>query len=113
MKSLAALGLLQDRVRSDGASIIAIEEPESHLHPAAIHQLLSVIRTLADDNQVILSTHNPLFVDRHEINTNIVIEKGAAKPAKNVKQIRDLLGIKASDNLTCLLYTSPSPRDRG
>ena len=99
-KSLAALGLLKDRARTDGASIIAIEEPESHLHPAAIHQLLSVIRSLGEENQVILSTHNPLFVDRHDIKTNIIINNGSASPAKNIKQIRDLLGIKASDNLT-------------
>ncbi|HFM2573331.1 TPA: ATP-dependent endonuclease, partial [Escherichia coli] len=52
VKSLAALGLLKDRVRTDGASIIAIEEPESHLHPAAIHQLLKVIKSLGEENQV-------------------------------------------------------------
>ena len=100
VKSLAALGLLNDHVRTDGASIIAIEEPESHLHPAAIHQLLTVIKSLAEENQIILSTHNPLFVDRHDIKTNIIIDGGSASPAKNIKQIRDLLGIKASDNLT-------------
>lgn len=104
VKSLAALGLLKDRARTGGASIIAIEEPESHLHPAAIHQLHSVIKALGEENQVILSTHNPLFVDRHDIKTNIIIDKGAATPAKNIKQIRDLLGIKASDNLTNANY---------
>lgn len=104
VKSLAALGLLKDRVRTDGASIIAIEEPESHLHPAAIHQLLEVISSLAEDNQVILSTHNPLFVDRKNVKTNVIIDKGAASTAKNIKQIRDLLGIKASDNLTNANY---------
>lgn len=100
VKSLAALSLLKDRLITYGASIIAIEEPESHLHPAAIHQLLEVINKLSEENQVILSTHNPLFVDRHEIKTNIIIDRGSASPAKNIKQIRDLLGIKASDNLT-------------
>ncbi len=39
VKSLAALGLLKNKLRHPGASIIAIEEPESHLHPGAIHQL--------------------------------------------------------------------------
>lgn len=100
VKSLAALGLLNDRGRNDGASIIAIEEPESHLHPAAIHQLLDVIKSLSEENQVILSTHNPLFFDRNDIKTNTIIDRGSALPAKNIKQIRDLLGIKASDNLT-------------
>jgi predicted ATP-dependent endonuclease of OLD family len=104
VKSLAALGLLKDRARRDGASIVAIEEPESHLHPAAIHQLNEVIQSLGEDNQVILTTHNPLFVDRKNIKSNIIVDNGKALPAKNTQQIRDLLGIKASDNLTNASY---------
>ena len=104
VKSLAALGLLKDRISSNGASIIAIEEPESHLHPAAIHQLNDVIVSLSENNQVILTTHNPLFVDRQDIKSNIIVDKGKATPAKDIKQIRDLLGIKASDNLVNASY---------
>lgn len=104
VKSLAALGLLKDRARKDGASIVAIEEPESHLHPAAIHQLNEVIQSLGEENQVILTTHNPLFVDRKDIKSNIIVDKGKALPAKSTQQIRDLLGIKASDNLTNASY---------
>jgi predicted ATP-dependent endonuclease of OLD family len=59
-----------------------------------------VIKSLSEENQVILSTHNPLFFDRNDIKTNTIIDRGSALPAKNIKQIRDLLGIKASDNLT-------------
>jgi predicted ATP-dependent endonuclease of OLD family len=104
VKSLAALGLLKDRISSNGTSIIAIEEPESHLHPAAIHQLNEVIMSLSENNQVILTTHNPLFVDRQDIKSNIIVDKGKATPAKDIKQIRDLLGIKASDNLVNASY---------
>jgi predicted ATP-dependent endonuclease of OLD family len=99
VKSLATLGLLKNREFEAGASIIAIEEPESHLHPAAIHQLIEIIYSLADKNQVIVTTHNPLFVDRFDIRSNVIIDNGKATPAKNVRQIRELLGIKASDNL--------------
>lgn len=99
VKSLAALGLLKNRDTKAGASVIAIEEPESHLHPSAIHQLNDIICALSDKNQVIVTTHNPLFVDRLNIKSNVIIENGKASPAKNVKQIRNLLGIKASDNL--------------
>ena len=104
VKSLAALGLLKDRISSNGASIIAIEEPESHLHPEAIHQLNDVIISLSKNNQVILTTHNPLFVDRQDIKSNIIVDEGKATPAKDIKQIRDLLGIKASDNLVNASY---------
>lgn len=41
-----------------------------------------------------------MFVDRADIKSNIIISDGKATPAKNVGLIRDLLGIKASDNLT-------------
>ncbi|APZ41884.1 ATP-dependent nuclease [Acidihalobacter ferrooxydans] len=104
VKSLAALGLLKNKLRHPGASIIAIEEPESHLHPGAIHQLNEIIKSLAESNQVILTTHNPLFVDRSNIRTNIIVNSGKATPAKNVATIREILGIKASDNLTNANY---------
>lgn len=101
VKSLAALGLLKNSNRgsSGGASIIAIEEPESHLHPGAIHQVNDIIRSLAGQTQVLITTHNPLFVDRSNVAANIIVSDGGAKPAKSVKAIRDVLGIKASDNL--------------
>lgn len=104
VKSLAALGLLKNKLLHLGASIIAIEEPESHLHPGAIHQLNEIIKSLAESNQVILTTHNPLFVDRSNIKTNIIVNDGKATPAKSIGSIRDILGIKASDNLTNANY---------
>jgi len=100
VKSLVALGLLKDRVKTTGASIIAIEEPESHLHPAAIHQLNEVIKDLAEENQIVISSHNPLFVTRNNIRANVIVDCGKAIPAKSIQQIREILGVKASDNLT-------------
>lgn len=100
VKSLAVLGLLRAKQRGFGsASIIAIEEPESHLHPGAIHSLREVILKLVAENQVVLTTHCPLFADREQISRNILIDANSAKPAKNISSIRDLLGIRASDNL--------------
>ena len=97
------LGLLQ-KTRHSGASIIAIEEPESHLHPGAIHQLNKIIKSLAESNQVILTTHNPLFVDRSNIKSNIIVDSSKAAPAKDVAAIREILGVKVSDNLTNASY---------
>lgn len=99
VKSLAALGLLKDKEIADGASIIAIEEPESHLHPGAMHSLREVIETLTANNQVVLTTHCPLFVDRASIGRNILIDRSKAKPARDIASIRSLLGVRASDNL--------------
>ena len=100
VKSLAALGLLKSQNARVGASVLAIEEPESHLHPAAIHQVNDIIQSIAKNSQVIITTHNPLFVDRANVRANIIVTDGSATPAKSIAAIRDLLGIKASDNLT-------------
>lgn len=104
VKSLAALGLLKSQNAPTGASILAIEEPESHLHPAAIHQVNEIIQSIAQTSQVIVTTHNPLFVDRENIKSNVIVTNGGATPAKNIAAIRDILGIKASDNLTHANY---------
>ncbi|MBK3519905.1 ATP-dependent nuclease [Carboxylicivirga marina] len=100
VKSLAALGLLKNiSVKEGVVSLVAIEEPESHLHPGAIHILRDTIYELAGVNQVIVSTHNPLFVDRNNLRSNIIIDSGKAKAAKSIREIRDIIGVKASDNL--------------
>ena len=100
VKSLAALGLLKFRNSRESSSLLAIEEPESHLHPAAIHQVNEIIRSIAAKSQVIITTHNPLFVDREKVRSNVIVSDGAATPARNVAAIRETLGIRASDNLT-------------
>lgn len=105
IKSLAAIALLKESALKSTTPIIIIEEPESHLHPEAIDQLNVIIQGLAEKNQVIVTTHNPLFVIRNEISKNIIVNDGMAKPAKNLKEIRDVLGIKASDNLIDSKYT--------
>lgn len=99
IKSLSALALLSSHVEAEKASVIAIEEPESHLHPEAIHQLNETIHKMAENNQVILSTHNPIFINKKTLFSNIVVDKGKAVPAKSIKQIRDILGLTYSDNL--------------
>jgi putative ATP-dependent endonuclease of the OLD family len=102
VQSLAALSLMRHASESSGSGrnlILAIEEPESHLHPNAIHQLRGVIAEIARKHQVIMTTHCPLFVDRTSIRSNILVHGNKAIPATDVKQIRDILGVRASDNL--------------
>jgi predicted ATP-dependent endonuclease of OLD family len=100
IKSLVTLALLNNsRINPSGMSIVAIEEPEAHLHPEAINRLKESIYTLSKTNQVIISTHNPLFVNREYINKNIIVEDGIAKQARNIREIRNILGVKLSDNL--------------
>lgn len=102
VQSLSALGLMRHASESGARGrnlVIAIEEPESHLHPKAIHSLKNVINELSQKYQIVLTTHCPLFVDRVIVNSNIIVNNKRAKPAKNIEEIRKILGVKASDNL--------------
>jgi len=99
IKSLATLAILKDRISFGRASIIAIEEPESHLHSGAIHNLVNVILNISKNNQVIITTHNPLFVQRNNIKSNIIVNDGKAVPAKNIMEVRNILGVLPEDNL--------------
>lgn len=102
VQSLAALSLMRQASMVGAGTrslIVAIEEPESHLHAHAIHKLRDVLHGIAEHHQVILTTHCPLFVDREVMSRNILVSGGKARPAANVNEVRQLLGVRASDNL--------------
>lgn len=62
-------------------------------------QLNMVLQGLVNNNQVIISTHNPLFINKSDISSNVIVSSGKATPAKSIKEIRDTLGVELSDNL--------------
>ena len=100
IKSLTALAMLNIPAQEDRVSVLAIEEPESHLHPESARQLYDTIMVLAETHQVVLTTHSPLFVNRVNLGENIIVNGGKATPVKKIKEIRDVLGTHVSDNLT-------------
>lgn len=100
--SLTAISLLRHFSKEGSLGkglVLLLEEPESHLHPQAIHNLKKVLNEISKDNQVILTTHSPIIIDRQQIKHNIIVENGKANPAVNINQIRGSLGITMSDNL--------------
>lgn len=99
VKSLAAISLLRGEPVSNRVSILALEEPESHLHPGAIQRLKEVIEEISCSHQVVLTTHCPLFVNRLDLASNVIIEQNSARPVKNLAEVRESLGVLASDNL--------------
>jgi predicted ATP-dependent endonuclease of OLD family len=100
--------------------VIAVEEPEVHLHANAQRTFLSYLKEVSKDHQVIITTHSPIFVDRAEpenvtvlrrvtkINTargnNDESKAGVTLPIadshkENWKEIINSLGIHLSDAL--------------
>lgn len=99
IKSLTAIAMLNTTARPGRISVVAIEEPESHLHPESARQLYDTIMALSETHQIVLTTHSPLFVNRENLNENIIIDNGKASPVRRIKEIRDVLGTQVSDNL--------------
>jgi putative ATP-dependent endonuclease of OLD family len=101
-QSLAALGIIRHQSERDAEGrslVIAIEEPESHLHPDAIHRLRDVVEELSRRHQIVLTTHCPVFADRINIGANILVRNKTARPAPSLDAIRAALGVRAADNL--------------
>lgn len=69
IKSLAAISLMRATKAGGkaGSLVVAIEEPESHLHPGATRQLAIVLHEMAAEHQVIITTHSPLLVARNTL----------------------------------------------
>ncbi len=100
IKSLVALSLFKHQSDDAIDTVFAIEEPESHLHSGAMYELRETLSKLSETSQVIITTHNPVFV-RNEDNSNIVlIENGKAAPTKDIRKVRDCLGVRVSENLS-------------
>lgn len=102
IKSLVSMALLHqlasERSQSQ-AIILAVDEPEAHLHPASVHELQALFAHISADQQVILATHNPIFVNREHVSSNILVRENEARPAHSVEQIRTAIGVQLHDNL--------------
>jgi energy-coupling factor transporter ATP-binding protein EcfA2 len=102
VQSLAALAMMQHYSRETAKArefILAVEEPEAHLHPSAIHALKETLRETAEKQQVVITTHSPLFVNRLDLASNIIVTKNRAAPASSVQELREILGVHVADNL--------------
>ncbi len=104
VQSLAAIALARRAVQrlddDDHHLILAIEEPETHLHPAAVRRLRAVLREISQEQQVIVTTHSPLLIDTERPSTNVIVKNQSARPAREVADIRECLGVAVADNLT-------------
>jgi len=59
--------LILKRFLTHEDSVIAIEEPEMHLHPRLIMRVLELIKAISASSQILLATHSPIIVDRVDI----------------------------------------------
>ena len=61
--------------KSAHASLIAVEEPENGLHPHLSEHIVAILRAASDHRQVIVTTHNPEFLNYLDPNEIILCDK--------------------------------------
>lgn len=103
VQSLLSLALMSSGTKNNSSeigSIFAVEEPEAHLNSEAIYKLKAELMTSGQGNQVILTTHSPIFALAGNLAANIIVKDSQASPAKSISEIRDTLGVRVPENLT-------------
>lgn len=98
IKSLLQIALSKFNAANNNGLLI-VEEPEAHLHSGAIHELNDVFQSISEQQQVIITSHNPIFVNTNDVKSNIIVDNHSCSQAKSLKQIREILGIEIADSL--------------
>lgn len=61
--TLRALGVLLALYQVPPPTLVAIEEPESTIHPAAVEVLVDIFKAMSSQAQLLIATHSPDILD--------------------------------------------------
>jgi hypothetical protein len=86
----AVLGLVK-RIM-EAPSILAIEEPEAHLHPGLTRELFSFLKEVAGSRQVIISTHSPMMMDKQTRSNNWIcrVTEDGTSLLEQLEEVEDI-----------------------
>ncbi|WP_406655662.1 AAA family ATPase [Methanolobus sp. ZRKC2] len=59
--------------------LILIDEPENHLHPSGVRDIMKELLRIGDSNYVFLATHSCFMIDKKTRQRNFIIKKDDAK----------------------------------
>lgn len=65
--TLRALGILLAVYQVSSPSLVAIEEPEATIHPAALDVIMDILKEGSAHSQVVITTHSPDVLDNRKI----------------------------------------------
>lgn len=90
--TLRALGILLALFQSPNGgrqvSLIAVEEPETALHPAAAGILLDALREASALRQVIVTSHSPDLLDSQDISAEAILAVSAEDGTTSIAALR-------------------------
>jgi len=93
--TLRVLGILLAVYQPGNAPMIAIEEPESTIHPAAAEVLMDILIDGSHRSQMLLTTHSPDILDNKRLSDSqmLVVEskEGAARITPLTQNVREMV----------------------
>ena len=91
-------------LRSVEVSILAIEEPETHLHSTLSRIFFKILKGVCENKQIIISTHSSIFIDTLNLDYAWIFRKEGLETnqyriqkAENLNIVSYELGIRPSD----------------
>jgi predicted ATPase len=93
--TLRILGILLAVYQPGNAHMIAIEEPESTIHPAAADALMDILIDGSYRSQVFITTHSPDILDNKRLRDNqiLIVEsiEGTARITPLTQSVREIV----------------------
>jgi predicted ATP-dependent endonuclease of OLD family len=97
--------------KAERGYLLLFEEPELFLHPEAQRILFDALGVFSKKNQVIITTHSPLFLSPKSLATFVRLSKtkkrGAEKPFTKALHV-DLTNIKPKDEFQIICFENNS-----
>lgn len=100
------IGLMWQVYSTSKGSIVAIEEPENHLHARLMRRFFNLVKEHADERQTWFITHSFIFIDQANFKNNWNVWKEGKQTLvqrieneKELKEILDTMGARPSDRL--------------
>jgi hypothetical protein len=87
--TLRALGILLAVYQPRPASLIAIEEPESTIQPAAAEILMDILLDGVERSQVLITTHSPDILDNKKLRDEQVVAVEALEGVARITPLTD------------------------
>jgi predicted ATPase len=80
--------------RLGGAALIAVEEPETGLHPSRIAEVMRILRGISETGtQIVIATHSPLVINELKQDEVSIVTRSAAEGTK-VKRMAETANFK-------------------
>ncbi len=91
-------------------SIVLMDEPEVHMHPALIKEFIRYVKILSEDIQFIITTHSVVLMNEVGIENLFILKNEIEQKGVVVEKVKDNKGILSAVNLLgyevdALIYT--------